>query len=1090
MKKKHAFLKLPSISIRQIYLLKVLYFPKSCFLFFVMCCPFWMASGQQKTITGLVKDAAGTSLPGVTVQVKGTAQGTVTNEEGAFRLTVSSDAVLEISFVGYKSQEVAIHNRNNIQIVLRPSNSSLNELVVIGYGKQKKVDLTGAVDQVGSKYFENRPVPSVTRAIEGVIPNLNIDYSDGRPTSNPAWNVRGLTSIGAGGQALILIDGVAGDPANLNPNDIESVTVLKDAASAAIYGSRGAFGVILITTKTADNNSKPQVTYSASYSINEMTTTPHLVTDGYLWAKMFSESYSSWYNYATIPSSIGSSGLSFSSTYLDSLKYRSEHPGQLSNVTINPSNGNYVYYGNTNWFKELYAQEIPSMQHSISVSGGSAVANYRISGRYYQQDGLYKIRSDKYARYNLRIEGGVKVNNWLKLNSNNVFSSYNYTDPFRGSNIWSTLNVFGYATPLAMMYNPDGTLTRTSANSIGTLFGESQSGYKENYMKYNISFVADILKNAWTMNGDFSYQNYFETLDYKFIPTDYSVKPGQTSEIGTSLLGKTINRQDYYTYNLYSNYQHNFGNHFIKVLVGGNMEISKYQKFGVSRDNLLIPNLSDLNLAIGQNTTITGGGNQWATIGFFSRINYNYKEKYLLEINGRYDGSSKFPLQHQFGFFPSVSAGWRLSEEKFMSGTRSWLDNLKLRASYGTLGNSQIAPYLFLEQLTPAKSPVIINGNYPSYVSAPAPLPSDFTWERATTLDFGMDISLLKERLSTSFDWYDRKTTDMITVGPVLPAVYGASAPLGNNADLSTKGFELSVTWNDQIKSKKPITYSVRFTLANNVAHILKFYNPQGIISPDPSSFVTNYYPGQRVGDIWGYTTEGLFTSEDDIKNHADQSAITVSSGNKVLPGDIKFKDLNHDGKIDKGKQTLADHGDWRVIGNSSPQYSFGITGDINWNNFSLSAFFQGIGKRDWYPAYQSTVFWGQYAVWYGSIPQSTLKNNWTLDGNKPNSYWPRYRGPMAYGERELQPQTRYLQNAAYIRLKDLTISYSLPKEIVNKIKLENIGFYLSGQNIWTYSPMFKITKDIDPESVEAGSNTALGYPMLKTYTFGINVTF
>lgn len=1045
---------------------------------------------QEKPITGSVKSRSGEALVGVTIQVKGTSIGTTTGADGRFSIQASSNAMLHVTYIGYQEQEIPVNGREQIDVTLSPALTGLNELVVVGYGKQKKVDLTGAVDQVGSQYFKNRPVPSVTRAMQGVIPNLNINFSDGRPTTNPDWNVRGLTSIGAGGQALILIDGVAGDPANLNPNDIESITVLKDAASAAIYGSRGAFGVILITTKSADYNSKPKITYSASYSFNERTVSPHLVTDGYLWAKMFNESYSSWYDYSNTPSSIGSSGLPFSGTYLDSLKYRSEHPGQLPDVTIDPSTGNYVYYGNTNWFKELYAQQMPAMNHALSVSGGSAVAEYRISGRYYSQDGLYRIRPDKYQRYNLRVEGGIRVNSWLKLNSNNVFSSYNYSDPFRGGNIWSTLNVFGYATPLAKMYNPDGTLTRTSANSIGTLFGESQSGYKENYTKYNISFDADIIKNSLSLNGDFSYQNYFETLDYKFIPTAYSVKPGQISEIGTSLLGETINRQDYYTYNLYSTYNHSFKNHHLKVLLGGNMEISKYQQLGVSRDNLLIPNLSDISLAIGQNPTITGGGNQWATIGFFSRINYDYKEKYLLEINGRYDGSSKFPLSHQFGFFPSVSAGWRLSNEKFMNGTKGWLDNLKLRTSYGTLGNSQIAPYLFLEQLTPSKSPVIISGNYPSYISAPAPLPDNFTWERATTLDFGIDFSLFNSRLNTSFDWYNRATTDMITTGPVLPAVYGASAPMGNNADLRTRGFELSIAWNDEIKTQKPITYSIRFTLANNIAYITKFYNPQGIISPDPTSFVTNYYEGERVGDIWGYTTEGLFTSQEDIKKHADQSAVIVSSGNKVLPGDIKFKDLNGDGKINKGKQTLQDHGDWSVIGNSTPQYTFGFTGDISWNNFSLSAFFQGVGKRDWYPAYQSTVFWGQYAVWYGSIPKSTLKNNWTLDGNNPNSYWPRYRGPMAYGERELQPQTRYLQNAAYIRLKDLMIAYSLPKAIVDRIRFENVQFYVSGQNIWTYSPMFKITKDIDPESISAGSNTGLGYPMLKTYTVGINVTF
>ncbi|MGN6342644.1 MAG: SusC/RagA family TonB-linked outer membrane protein [Ginsengibacter sp.] len=1046
---------------------------------------------SQNTITGTVSSNSQERVVGANVIVKGTPIGAVTDSEGNFRITsTSSKDTLVFSITGYLPQEIPVNGRSVINVQLQNDNKLLDDVVIVGYGKEKKVNLTGAVDQVGSEYFENRPVPNVSRALQGVIPNLNIRFSDGKPTTSPEWNIRGLTSIGAGGSALVLIDGVWGDPANLNPDDIESVTVLKDAASAAIYGSRGSFGVVLITTKSP-KKSKPQITYSGSYAINQKTVTPDLVTDGYTWAKSFNESYSSWYDYNSVASSIGSSGLPFSSSYLDSLKYRSEHPGALPDITINPSTGNYVYYGNTDWYKVLYNDNIPSMDHSLSVAGGDDKLNYRVSGRYYDQAGMYNIRQDKYSRYNLRITGGVKVTPWLLVKSNTELSSYQYSDPFRNSNIWGLININGSGSPLAKVFNPDGTLTQTAAGTIGVLYGESESLTKKLQTQTNLSFVADIIKSRWTLEGNFAYLNYLEELDYKNVPIPYSVKPGTLSMLGSSLLGQTLNKQNYYTYNLFTTYAQKLGDHQIKLMVGGNMEISRYNKLGASRDELLVPGLSDLNLAVGQNQTIVGGGYEWATTGVFSRINYNFRQKYLLEINGRYDGTSKFPVSKQFGFFPSVSAGWRISEESFMDATRGWLDNLKVRGSYGSLGNSNISPYVFIAQLKAAKSPVIIGGSQPAYISAPAALADKFTWETATTSDIGIDADLLKYRLSASFDWYERKTTDMITAGPLLPVVFGASVPRGNYADLKTKGFEASLKWNGKIKTQSPISYSVRLTLADNVSYITRYNNPQGVVTADVNFFNTNYYVNQRVGDIWGLTTEGLFTSADDIAKHADQSAIIVSSGNKLLPGDIKFKDLNGDGKINQGKNTLDDHGDWSVIGNSSPRYTYGITTDFSWKNLSLSMFFQGVGKRDWYPSLGAMYFWGQYTYWYGIIPTATMKNRWTEENPDPNAYWPRLRGPMVYGPRELQAQTRYLQNASYIRLKDLTIGYSLPSKVIQKIHFQNVQVYFTGQNIWTYSPMFKITKDIDPEVIEAGpgSYDGMTYPMLKSYTFGLKFT-
>ncbi|HEY0670295.1 MAG TPA: TonB-dependent receptor [Sphingobacteriaceae bacterium] len=1047
----------------------------------------FLPAHSQNAIRGTVK-SEGESLPGVSVAVKGKTIGTVTDINGNYNLpNITQDDILVFTFIGYITQEIPAKGRSVIDVELSSDTKSLNEVVVVGYGTQKKVNLTGAVDQIGSEYFENKPVSNVGRALQGVVPNLNITFTSGRPTQSPDWNVRGLTSIGAGGQALVLIDGVPGDPLNLNPEDIASVSVLKDAASASIYGSRGAFGVILITTKQPDKG-RAQINYSGGYTYNTPLSKPDVVTDGYTWAKMYKESYSSWYDYSQTPSSIGSSGLSFSQSYLDSLKYRSENPGLLSDISINPVNGNYVYYGNTDWYNELYANNIPAIEHSINVSGGSEKADYMVSGRSYKQDGIFKLREDMYNKYDFRMKGSIQATDWLRINGSTNYSSYEYTNPFR-FNVWEVMNIYGNGTPLAKMYNPDGTLTQTFANTAGALVGGNEVRTKQNFTQSNAGFAGTFLKKKLNIKGDFTFQRTATDSRDKVVPMEYSVKPNVISSSNSSLITRALNNWRYYAINVYADYVHSFGDHNFKILAGNNFESERYERVGASKDNLLIPEFDDFNLTVGENSNITGGGNEWANNGIFSRLNYNYKEKYLLELNGRYDGSSKFPEAKQYGFFPSVSAGWRISEENFLKDKFNWLNNLKVRASYGSLGNSQISPYLYLEQLRASVSPVVIEGRRPSAIGTPAALADNFTWETATTFNTGLDFSVLSNKLEGSFDWYQRNTYDMVTPGPVLPSVFGTGVPRGNYADLETKGFELSIGWRDQIKMTKPLSYNLRFTLADNVSYITKYNNPGDLINPEPYTFVTNYYVGQRVGDIWGYTTEGLFTSAEDIANHANQSAIQVSSGNKLMPGDIKFKDLNGDGFVNKGKQTLDDHGDWSVIGNTRPRYMYGITTNLNWNNFSLDAFFQGVGKRDWY--FNGTEFWGQYSVWYGVIPKHIMEDNYTVNGGDPNSYWPRYRGPMVYGDRELQPQTRFLQNVGYIRMKNISLAYNLPKALIQKVKLSKAQLYLSGQNLWTYSPMFKRVKNIDVETLDFESGARYNgnnYPILKTVTFGINV--
>lgn len=1049
---------------------------------------------SQRAIKGYVKGESEQPIPNATILVKGTATVTLTNDKGAFNLVLPAEATtLVVSSTGYESRDVVIGNKTTFHIELEKAQKELEQVVVVGYGSQKKANLTGAVDQIGSEYFEDQPVPNVSRALQGAIPNLNISMIDGKPIRNPSYNIRGTGSIGAGGNALVLIDGVEGDPIDLNPNDIASVTVLKDAASAAIYGSRGTFGVVLITTKSAQKG-KVQVNFTTNYSINKRTSDPDWVTDGYIWAKMFNESYLSWTDYVQAPKTVGNF-FPFSADYLEKLKERHDNPDKTyPDVEVDEATGKYVYYGNTDWQKLLYSDNTHTMEHSLGVSGGTDKVDYNISSRIFNRDGIFRNNSDKFNQYTLRFKGGIQATNWLRINASSDFSSFKYYYPISSINnydIWTNLKIQGF--PIAVMFNPDGSLTRSGANTVGEFFYGKSSSLNNRYtLRNTVGFDANALNKKLNIKGDFTYLITDRKIENKLVPLPFSEKPGETTISGKNSLSNTLNKTKYYASNLYATYRENFGDHHLKVLGGANLESYHYDQMYIQRDNLILGDLSDFNLAVGDGFAINGGGYEWSTLGFFYRVNYDYKNKYLLEFNGRNDGSSKFPENQRFGFFPSLSAGWNIAKENFMQGTKNWLTNFKLRGSYGSLGNGRIATYLYQETIHPSTSARIINGSTkPAYIQSPSVIPNGLTWETSTTLDFGADLDFFKNKFSINFDWYRRNTKAMITASQPLPAVFGAAVPKGNNADLHTDGFELSLNYRGKINTTKPITFSFRATLADNKTIVDKYYNPNKTLS--------SFYEGMVLGDIYGYRVEGLFTSDEDIKNHADQSFIKVSSGNKLLPGDIKFKDLNGDNKINSGRNTLDDHGDLTIIGNERQRYPYSFTTNWSWNNISLFAFFQGIGKRNWWPGHESGIFWGQYTRWYGQIPKFTLDNAYTLDNPNLDAYFPRYRGPVTAPGRELgTPSDRYLQNVSYLRLKRLTVSYALPKNLTDKLHIQKLSVYLTGNNIWTYSPMFKLTKkDIDPEDIEGSDpeiRTDMGdgavYPMMKGYTVGINLTF
>ena len=1055
----------------------------------------------QTMLKGKVTNEKGEPLSGVTVVFENkTAKlnsQTQTDAGGAFVLNsvkVQPSYSLSFSYIGYVTKVVeksASTSNIFLDIKLDPTKSLSNEIVVVGYSTQKKVNLTGAVDQVSGEVFENRSIPNLAQGLQGFVPNLNLTMGDGKPTQSPTFNIRGNTSIGQGGNALVLIDGVEGDASMINPNDVANVTVLKDAASASIYGARGAFGVVLITTKNPVKG-KTSINYSTNFSVKAPVVRPDYVTNGYVFAKTFNEAWSAWNDYSQFPQNVNKT-VKFSQEYLAEYKNRNDNPS-LPKVDVNAA-GEYVYYGNTDWYDILYKQNNVAQDHNISLSGSSDKSSFLITGRYYSQDGIFRYNSDDYKMYNMRAKGTIQLLPWLKVENNMDYSNMLYHNPLNvgeGGGIWRNIADEGHE--MSPLLNPDGNLSYSAAYTVGDFYyGKNGINTDKRIFRNKSSFVAELLDKKFRIKGDFTIQNVDNNSKTKQLPIPYSRKPGVIEYIGTTTnsLTDTYQETQYSASNIYGEYETEYKKkHYFKALAGYNYEQSTFTGLSTQRNGLIYDDAQSMNLALGTAITTTGPFEQWAVKGGFYRLNYSFSDKYLLEVNGRYDGSTKFPSDKRYAFFPSVSAGWKVSKESFWNIPKSIISDLKFRGSYGSLGNGSIASYSFIQQFGISQSGRVLGGLRQQTTSQPNVLPDNLSWEKATTTDIGMDVAFLSNRLQINADVYIRDTKDMFTNGPTLPAVFGTSVPKGNYADLKTKGFELVVGWRDNFTFlKKNLGYGIRFTLADYQAEITRYNNPNKLLS--------DYYEGQKLGEIWGYVTDGLFT-KDNIGEASKQTLIKSSNGGNTLIGDIKFLDLNGDGTVNTGANSVSNPGDRKIIGNATPRYTFGTLLDFDWNNFFVSAFFQGVGRQDWWPGAEADAFWGPYNRPYNRLPSEMVDKVWS-EAN-PDTYFPRMRGYIAQGTgRSLNvTQTRYLLNAAYIRMKNLQIGYNLPSNITNKLKMSQARVYVSGENLFTWSPMYKYTHNLDVENIQGsdrvltnGSNgNGNNYPMLKSMTIGLNITF
>lgn len=1050
---------------------------------------------QKRRIKGNVSDAKGEPIVGATISEKGGTGGTITDINGDFTLELAPDNAITISYVGFKPQ--TLKPTDGIHVTLDEQAKGLDEVVVIGYGTKKKANLIGAVSTVGAEELKDRPVTNLGQMLQGQVPNLNISFNTGTPGEAATLNIRGKTSITNSGAPLVLIDGVEGSIDRINPNDIESVSVLKDAASAAIYGARAGFGVVLITTKN-NKDGQAHITYNGRFSFSAPTTKTNFMTVGYDVARLVDE-----FNTAT-------TGSSYSELNADDYKMLEE---RRYDVTENPArpwavvsqnDGLYHYYGNFDWYNYIFNFSQPTWNHNLSVNGGTEKMNYMISGGMNDHDGLYALSTDKYSTRTLMAKFNAEVTPWLKVFSTaSLFKSkykqagYDYED---GGNV---ANLAFHAMPWIVPVNPDGTNVYILPNSnnkpadgfaamLRTGNGFTQVGKTE--QTYAIGAVLKLMEGL-EFTGKITYRNYAKEKLARSASFVYARKPGQELTANgwpfNNRLKDGRDTYENYVYDFYANFHRTFANvHNVSAVVGTNYERGHYKFVEPSGRDLTSEVLNDLSLSTGDKS-VKSSQNEFALMGYFARLSYDYAGKYLVEANMRYDGTSRFPRNHRWGFFPSLALGWRISEEAFFEPVRPTISNMKLRASVGSLGNqitdnsakfnnNTFYPYMRLITLKPTTNLNYIFDNAQAvYASLGAPTSGSLTWETIVTQNVGLDVGLFNNRLSLVLDVYSRTTKDMLAAARALPAVYGYNAPYENNGELRTNGFELVVGWNDKFNlAGKPFYYGVNLTLADSKTKITKFKgNESKVLGQD--------YEGMEWGEIWGYRIKGIYQSDQEaIDRGVDQSFLGTRFTDKA--GDLIFDDVDGSTKIDQGKGTLEDHGDLVRIGNAMPRYNYGITVNMAWMGFDFSMFWQGIGKQNVYPGGNNMLFWGPYARAYSSfIPEDFPSKVWSE--NNRNAYFPRPVADLARSFAMSRPNDRYLQNLAYCRLKNLTVGYTLPKTLTKKVYLEKVRLYFSGENLFITS---KLKSDyIDPEQMMHDTNGRV-YPFSKTFSFGLDVSF
>lgn len=1058
---------------------------------------------QQKQITGLVVDDTGEPVIGASIHVSGTQGGAITDLDGRFRVNAAPGATLRISYLGYKTVELKA-TATPMTVRLEKEAQLLDDVVVVGFGTQKKVNLTGAVDMVDSKQMAERPVSNAVQALQGISPGLYITQGSGSVESRPSINVRGTTTIGEGtsGSPLILIDGMEADLNSINPQDIESISVLKDAAASSIYGSRAPFGVVLVTTKSG-RDGKVKINYNNSLRFN---------TPIYMNHMMNSVDFASWMNNTMTNGGsgvyFGTNGEGSNNRFDQIVEYYNAQP-YADGVRIT-DDGKLLYalpgvqasgqwqggfstgINDLDWYEMLYKNWTFSQEHNFSASGGSRKFSYYASGSYYDQTGQLKLGNEGLKRYTATAKINSELTSWLKFRYTMRFTREDQQRPAASTDdLYNRLGAIAW--PVLPDYDRNGNPFFSDNTSVWALKYGGTDKYQTDNTYHQLGFTIEPIKN-WLTNIDFNYRIKSRNRHWDKLPYyNYDKDGNPYYRDSNSNVHEDYLKNNYYNFSVRTEYSFNLAKkHNFHIMGGMQVEDLKETAFGLQRSGLIIDSKPEIDMTTGwQNgqevtPTTNGARNEWATVGVFGRLNYDYMSRYLFEANLRADGSSRFRKGHQWKAFPSFSVGWNIGEEKFMEDTRSWLDMLKLRLSYGSLGNQNTNNWYYTYvtmSASPTGSSWLQNGQKVPAAWAPGLVSEALTWETIETYNAGLDWALFGSRLTGSFNWYIRNTRDMVGKAPALPDILGTTVPSTNNTDLRTQGWELTIAWQDRLSNG--LNYGAKLILYDSRTKITRYPN-------NPTHSLSSYIENRYTGEIWGYETEGLARTDEEMQNHLStlpnggQDAI----GSKWAAGDIMYKDLDGDGKISSGSNTVEDHGDLKVIGNSTPRYHFGLDLNAAWKGFDLRVFFQGILKRDYWQG-SNYMFGATGSGQWGCTGITAVsdyfrdENTWSVqkgvnDVNK-DAFLPR---PL-YSNKNLQVQTRYLQNASYVRLKNLTLGYTLPQAITGKWGISAVRLFFSGENLFTLT---RLAEQFDPETI--GNNYGNSYPLSKTLSFGLSVTF
>ncbi|WP_184177550.1 TonB-dependent receptor [Rhabdobacter roseus] len=971
-------------------------------------------------VSGTVTDETGNGLPGVSVVLKGTQRGTTTNPEGKFQLEVpDNSAVLVFSFVGYITQEITVGARSNLSVSLAPEDQTLNEVVVVGYGIQKKVNLTGSVASVSSDELIKRPVGQTTAALQGMVPGLTITQRSGQPGKDGGnIRIRGIGTL-SDANPLVILDGVESSLNNIDPNEIESISVLKDAASAAIYGSRAANGVILITTKRA-NDKGFSLNYNTYFGVQSPTNMPTIV--GALdHMEMINEAYTN----------VGRSPL-YTQAFID--EYRTQG-------STNPDR-----YPNTDWQKLTLRNNSLMQSHYVGLNAGNERIKVLGSFSYLNQDGI--IPNTNFKRYNVRINSDIKLNEKFSTSMDLFLRRTDLTEPSAGTGYvfhWMRRIPANQAGVLSTGqygegWNGDHPLAR--AQDGGLNLESALSAIMNLNLRYSpTKWLTANLIYAPKFNEPHNKSFSNITRTYRWDGTPSFAIPGRNS------LTEQFTRSWYNNLRATVTFDKLLANsHQLTVLAGFQQEDQRDNWISAYREVFILPDYQEINSGNRENERTGGSASHWALQSFFGRLNYNYKEKYLFEANARYDGSSRFAQGNKYALFPSVSAGWRISQESFMNSVANVVTDLKIRASWGRLGNQNIGLYPFSAFIGIGNSNYVFGDQIQTGASLNAMANPEIQWETTTVSDLGLDLNLWS-KLTVTADYYHRKTTGIL-LQLDIPTMLGLTAPYQNAGVVENKGWELALNYRDRVGD---LSYGVTVNLSDVKNKVLDMRGIQ-------RSGRQVSREGHAIDSFFGYEAIGLFQSADEVASSPKQFGT-------VAPGDIKYRDVNGDNVINNQDQV--------IIGSPIPRYTYSTNFDLGYKGFDLSVFFQGVGKADGFLFGQ-----GIMPFYLGGTVQEQHKDRWTP--NNPDATFPRFAFNEINNE---QNSDFWMKSAAYLRLKNVQLSYTIPGTLLKKY-IQRARIYVSGQNLLTFDNFWQ------GYDVEAPVSDGGWYPQMKVYSLGLDLKF